>query len=584
MRVLVVLCLLAACLANKNVNVTGSRPNIVVLFVDDLGYGDVATYGNTLIKTPNIDLLAQQGTKFTSWYSASALCTPSRAALLTGRLPIRSGMTDDNVQVMATLMTPGGLPNAETTLAEGLKAAGYHTGMAGKWHLGVNQANHWDSAHMPSRHGFDYAGLISPMGNNPACANPNADQNFCIFYRLNLTLAPTGEFVTQQPWVLNNLSTRMVNEFGHFLTTVPHGAPFFWYHSFIGVHTPLFASPAFKGKSAGGFFGDMVEEMDAEVGGIMHIIRNTPSLADNTVVFFVSDNGPYREEYLAPIYTPLGYTAATYGVSTPGPFKGGKGNTYEGGFRVPAIAWGAGIQANVETDKMVSTMDIFPTALNLAGVAAPAGVHIDGKDITNLLWGNYGGLPANPWQNSVYPFYCGTQLMAARWKKFKMHYTTSQFITSQGFPTPHTLCNGECCPYDASSAPVGVCGCVNTKLSLDLVTLAVTASYQNRTIDHRDHPIIFDLSKDPHEDHPLTADNFADYEQVRATIQALVDEHRATVPSPLPPTQTAPPINVQTLLPCCHVTLPVPPYATCATNPAHVTPNNTNLYCHLEAP
>jgi hypothetical protein len=588
MRVFVAFCLLVACVA-KNTNVTGIRPNVVVLFVDDLGYGDLETYGNTLVKTPYINELAKEGLKFTSWYSAAALCTPSRAALLTGRLPIRSGVTDDNMQVFATMMQSGGLPRPEVTIAEALKGAGYHTGMAGKWHLGTNLNNRLDSYHLPSNHGFDYAGLISPMGNNPACASPASDQDFCIFMRAvpdPLANNHKQEMVREQPWNITNLSARMANEFKMFLDQTPAGTPYFWYHSFIGVHTPLFASAAFHGKSANGLFGDMVEEMDWEVGQVMNLVNYHPhSNKDNTIVFFVSDNGPYREDYV--------HTPPAYGMTSPGPFKGGKGQTWEGGFRVPAIVWMPDrITGSTVTEKMVTTMDILPTVMNLAGVAAPEGVTLDGKDISNLLFGNYGGLQANPWQNSVFPYYCGTQLMAARWKKFKMHYTTQKFVNATGYPTPPTQCGGECCPYDPAQG-VGVCGCVDIQavLTADLSVLFFPA---NRT-NHLPEPIIFDLSKDIHEDHPLTSSNFDDYNEVRATIQALVDEHLASLPNPAAPSQTLPPVNNANLLPCCPFVVINPqtghpvidphtgqPVISCVTNPPGATPNSTNLYCQLE--
>jgi arylsulfatase len=601
MRSFVLFCLLAACFADRPINVTGTRPNIVVLFVDDLGYGDLAAYGNEHHNTLWTNVLAKEGMRFTNWYSASALCTPSRAALLTGRFPIRSGMTDDSIQVMSTLMMNSGMnPLSETSIAKALKSGGYHTGMAGKWHLGVNHVNRADNSFMPSKHGFDYAGLISPMGNNPTCANATLDQGFCIFMRL----VSGTEVVTQQPWNTNNLSQRMAGEFSRFLQT--HQAsrptdPFFWYHSFIGVHTPLFASANFRHHSQGGLYGDMVEEMDWEVGQILQTIKNTPSIASNTWIFFVSDNGPYLEDFIAPVVGAQGYSPdpaspAYFGKTSAGPFRGGKGQTYEGGFRVPAIVWGPKVLANTVSDSMVTTMDIFPTVLNLAGLAAPAGVTIDGKDITNLLVGNKGGLNANPWQNSVFPYYCGTRLMAARWKKFKMHYVTQKMVTAQGAPTPAlpTVCNGECCPYDPASAPVGVCGCVDVKLAIDanLNVLRFPASRTNALTS----PIIFDLSKDPHEDHPLTADNFDDYEAVRATIQALVDAHLQTVPVPLPPAQTIDPVNNATVGPPCCLTPAInpatgrpvinpatgQPVITCQTQPPNQTPTLFNLFCQKE--
>jgi len=502
-----------------------TRPNVVMLFVDDLGYGDLATYGNTLIKTPNIDQLAREGTKFTSWYSAASICTPSRAGLLSGRLPARFGMDDNVIRQMMTAQQSGGYPASELSMAEALKSGGYRTGMTGKWHLGQNHASSTDFAFMPVHHGFDWTGLISTLGNNPNC-NPYTNANtpfFCFFNR--------GTQVTQQPWRTDNLATRTVREFSHFLTTQqPLTAPFFWYHSFISVHTPLFANYPFN-NSAGGLFGGMVEEMDWEVGQLMDLIRTIP----NTVVFLVSDNGPDLEDYV--------YFPPSYGVSSAGPFKGGKGQSWEGGFRVPAIAWMPNvIPAGRVTDNIASSMDIYPTVLRWAGVALPNDRVIDGKDLTDLLLDNKGGINQDPWKNEIYPFFCGTTLFAARWKKFKAHYITPDYVTYTGAPTPPNECGGQCCPYDPHSLfPTGVCGCANVD--------PLSGQPQQR-ITVQNPPLLFDLSNDIAEAHPLTPANFNDYNEVMATINQKVDALKATIQVQNPSQLNTPLLN-SALQPCC---------------------------------
>jgi len=384
--------------------------------------------------------------------------------------------------------------------------------------------NSSDASFLPVNHGFDYTGLVSTIGNNPACL-PYTNANtpfFCFFSR--------GTQVTQQPWRTDRLPARSVREFTRFLATQPVNAPFFWYHSFISVHTPLFANYPFN-NSAGGLFGGMVEEMDWEVGKLMEVIRMYP----NTVVFFVSDNGPYLEDFV--------YFPPSAGVTSAGPFKGGKGQSWEGGFRVPAIAWMPGvIPGNRVTDNIASTMDIYPTVLRWAGVALPNDRVIDGKDLTDLLMDNKGGSHQDPWKNDIYPYFCGTRLFAARWKKFKAHYVTSDFILWNGNPTPSTSCHGECCPYDPNGLfPIGVCGCAD-------VDPLSGAPIKRTTIQNP--PLLFDLSQDIREANPLTPDNFADYATVMATINEKKDALLATIVIQNPSQLNTPFFN-QALQPCC---------------------------------
>jgi arylsulfatase A-like enzyme len=529
---------------NKN-NDRPPRPKIEVLFIDDMGYGDLPAFGNEHIHTPNIDALAAEGMKFTSWYSAAAICTPSRAALLTGRLPLRSGITHNLFQVFGTNMQSGGMIASETTLAEALKGAGYRTGMAGKWHLGVNALSRTDMAHMPVKHGFDHSGLVNPLGNNNIClsANLTTRAQFCYFQR--------NDKITQMPWNITSLSDRMAREFNRFLHDTAVGTPYFWFHSFVGVHTPLFASPAFTGVSAGGKYGDMVEELDYEVGLLMNSIK---ARDNNTIVFLTSDNGPYLEDFVT----------QNVGQTSAGPFKAGKGTTYEGGFRVPGIAWYPGkVPAGAVRDQIISTMDIFPTACALAGAPLPENTVLDGKDQTNLLFDIKGGFNQDPWKNTVYPYYCGTRLMAVRWKKFKMHYATQNFVNTAGQPTPATQCNGECCPYGPSD-PFGVCGCTDQRISI-AANLSYVITNSVRTTLQGD-PLLFDLNKDPHESYILNRDNFVEYDSTVATIQGLVDAFLATVVAGAPQTLPSSPTTLAnpSMQPICAI--PTFPFASFSCN------------------
>jgi len=274
----------------------------------------------------------------------------------------------------------------------------------------------------------------------------------------------------------------------------------------------------------------MVEEMDWEVGQMMNVIR----LITNTDVFFVSDNGPYYEDFV--------YFPPSAGSTSAGPFKGAKGQSWEGGFRVPGIAWMPGfIPANRESETIVSTMDIYPTVLSWAGVPLPTDRVIDGKDITDLLLDNKGGGNQDPWKNEIYPFMCGTALFAARWKKFKAHYITPDFRTYTGAPTPPNQCGGECCPYDPTGLfPVGVCGCANID--------PLTGAFVQR-ITVQNPPLLFDLDKDIREANPLTPDNFANYTDVMAIINEKVDAFKlGLIPVQ---SQLNTPLFNQALQPCC---------------------------------
>jgi arylsulfatase A len=375
---------------------SAATPNVVIIFADDLGYGDLGCYGSPVIRTPNLDRMAAEGLRFTDFYSASEVCTPSRAALLTGRLPIRSGMCGHRRVLFPN--SEGGLPPAEITIAEALKVIGYATMHIGKWHLGI----HADSR--PLDQGFDHSfGL--PYSNDMdgrsdlpkgSTGSPNPPHD-----GWNVALLRDGK-VIEQPADQTTLTKRYTEEAVKFIRE-KKSAPFFLYMPHTFPHVPMFASPDFKGKSRAGIFGDAVEELDWSVGQVMQTLRQE-GLADNTLVFFTSDNGPWLI---------MGDQGGSAGL-----LKDGKGSTWEGGMRVPGIAWMPGrIQPGVTT-QLAGTMDLLPTALALAKAPTPKDVTLDGTDLAPLLFESK-PLPARP-----YFYYRGDQLFACRLGEWKAHFKT----------------------------------------------------------------------------------------------------------------------------------------------------------------
>jgi arylsulfatase A-like enzyme len=401
------------------------RPNFVIIFADDLGYGDLGCYGHPTIRTPHLDRMAREGMRFTDFYSAAEVCTPSRAALLTGRYPVRSGMCHDRFRVLRRVST-GCLPADEITLAELLKGNGYATGCVGKWHLGVwsnNPAGH------PSRHGFDfYFGLPHSNDMDPAVANPRGaparlDQD------PNWWRAPLyrGEELIEQPADQTTLTRRYTEEAVRFIGEHKDG-PFFLYFPHTFPHVPLFASDKFGGKSPRGLYGDVVEELDWSVGQVLGALRNT-GIAENTFVFFTSDNGPWLTQGLA--------------GGSAGLLRDGKGSTWEGGMRVPGIAWWPGkVPAGSTCREVAATMDLFTTCATLSGAKIPSDRPIDGREITPLL------TASGTLEREAYFYYRGTQLFAARLGKWKAHY-----LTQSGYGTPQPTVHDPPLLFDLHADP-----------------------------------------------------------------------------------------------------------------------------------
>jgi arylsulfatase A-like enzyme len=428
------------------------KPNIVILFADDLGYGDLGCYGHPSNRTPHLDRMAAEGLRFTDFYSAAEVCTPSRAALLTGRYPIRSGMCGGRRVLFPN--SKGGLPPGEITLAEVLKDHGYATAHIGKWHLGIHEGSR------PLDQGFDYSfGL--PYSNDMdarkglprgAASGPDPPSD-----GWNVPLVRNGE-VIERAADQATLTRRYTEEAIRFIHSNKE-RPFFLYLAHTMPHVPLFASSEFKGNSPRGIYGDVVAELDASAGKILEALR-TAGIAQNTFVFFTSDNGPWL-------------TQGTQGGSA-GLLRGGKGSTWEGGMRVSGIAWMPGRIKPGVTSQPASTLDLLPTVLALAEIAAPAAAEIDGRDISTVLLRDQ-MLSARP-----FFYYRGDQLFACRLGEWKAHFRTQ-------------------------------------------------AGYGQAKPEEHDPPLLFHLPRDPSERFNVAAE----HPRVLAEIRQAVKQHQAAiVPGP----------------------------------------------------
>jgi len=373
-----------------------STPNFIIILADDMGYGDVGVFGHPTIKTPNLDKMAYEGQKWTNFYVAAPVCTPSRAGLLTGRLPVRSGMCSEKKRVLFP-DSKGGLPEKEMTIASALKCAGYATACIGKWHLGDLPQ------YLPNAHGFDYYFGI-PYSNDmdridgpdyvEACTKPKIDY-------FNVPLMRNSEII-ERPADQTTITQRYTQEAVKFIRENKE-KPFFLYLANSMPHVPLFRSKAFENKSLRGIYGDVIEELDWSVGQILATLKQN-GLDDNTLVVFTSDNGPWL------IFKDHGGSA--------GLLRGGKGGTYEGGMREPAIFWCPGkIKPEVVMDPG-TTMDLLPTFCKLAHVQLPTDRIFDGYDISPVLLGT------GPDPRDVVYYYRGTQVYAIRKGAWKAHFIT----------------------------------------------------------------------------------------------------------------------------------------------------------------
>lgn len=373
------------------------RPNIVIVFTDDQGYGDLGSYGHPTIRTPHIDGIAAEGQRWTQFYTAASVCTPSRAGLLTGRLPIRNGMTGHRRVFFPDSSL--GLPPEEITLAEALREQGYATAMMGKWHLGHLPA------FLPTAQGFDsYFGIpySNDMDRDPAHGpegraaflDPRPDY-------WNVPLMRNADII-ERPADQRTITRRYTEEATTFIRAQKDG-PFFLYVAHSLPHVPLFRSPGFADRSQRGLYGDVIEEIDWSVGRIIETLREE-GLADNTIVFFTSDNGPWLS------YDEHGGSA--------GLLRAGKGTTWEGGMRVPFVAWAPGRIQPAVVSQLGTTMDLYTTAIELAGGTPPADRTMDGVDIRPVLFGT-----GESSRDSVF-YWRQRELYAVRQGAWKAHFVS----------------------------------------------------------------------------------------------------------------------------------------------------------------
>lgn len=409
MSVLAVLAASAAIVGAAGHQRDASRPpNIVVIFTDDQGYGDLGSYGHPTIRTPHLDRMAAEGQRWTSFYVADSVCTPSRAGLLTGRLPARIGMAGDHVTGRRVLFpdSSGGLPQAEVTIAEMLKARGYATAAVGKWHLG-----HLPQ-HLPTTQGFDtYFGI--PYSNDMDAVATGADgQALDGPARRQRLLNPRNDYwnvplmrggeIIERPAEQASLTRRYTDEAIGFVRA-NRDRPFFLYLAHSMPHMPLFRSAPFANRSQRGVYGDVIEELDAHTGRLLDTLREL-SLAERTLVVFASDNGPWA------IFDEQGGSA--------GPLRGAKGGTYEGGMRVPGIFWWPGTIAPGVITQMGATLDLLPTIAALTGAEPPTDRPLDGRDLSPVLKAG-----AQSPRDELF-YYRGTTLYAVRVGSFKAHLVT----------------------------------------------------------------------------------------------------------------------------------------------------------------
>lgn len=380
-----------------------TRPNIVVIFCDDLGYGDLACFGNPTIKTPNLDRMATEGQRWTNFYVAACVCTPSRAGLMTGRLPIRNGMCSDKRRVLFP-DSDGGLPPSEITIARALKDAGYHTSAIGKWHLG-----HLPE-YLPTSHGFDsYFGI--PYSNDMDKVEKTDHYTLAEnerFEAYNVPLMRDKEIV-ERPADQRTITRRYTEEA---LKTIRERKedPFFIYLAHSLPHIPLFRSEKFKDISMAGIYGDVIEEIDWSVGQVLDTLR-AEGIAENTLVVFTSDNGPWL-------------LFKTHGGSA-GLLRDGKGSTWEGGMREPTVMWWPGKLKEGVVQEMGCTLDLLPTFVALAGGKLPTDRTYDGYDLSPVLFGT-GSSP----RDTMF-YYHGEQLFAVRKGPFKAHFQTKTSYVGQ---------------------------------------------------------------------------------------------------------------------------------------------------------
>lgn len=439
--------------------------------MDDMGWGDLGVFGHPAKETPNLDKMAADGIVLPNFYSANPLCSPSRAAMLTGRLPIRNGFytTNDHAR---NAYTPqdivGGIPDEEILYSELLQKAGYKTKIIGKWHLGQQPQYH------PLKHGFDeWFGApnchFGPFNNKEA-------PNIPVYKDANMVGRYYQQFEISHRTGESNLTQLYIQEAVDFIKeSVTAKKPFFLYWTPDATHDPLYASKPFLGTSERGLYGDAVRELDSGVGIILDTLQ-TLEIDEDTLVIFSSDNG--------------GATYAKVNGGSNSPFLCGKETTFEGGMREPTIAWWPGtIKPNQVSHQLGSLMDWFTTALSLADIPIPSDREIDGINLLPSLINN------TVVDRAIF-YYRGNEMMAVRYGLYKAHYWTWTNSIEE-FNSGTDFCPGQ------------------------QIANVTTHDQVNCTTS----PVIIHLGRDPGEKYPLKSDS-EEYKQALQNISKIVMEHQ----------------------------------------------------------
>ncbi|XP_070575567.1 N-acetylgalactosamine-6-sulfatase-like [Ptychodera flava] len=469
-KLLVVVLLLHA---HHGLNDAARKPNIIIMLMDDMGWGDLGVFGNPAKETPNLDRMAREGAQMMDFYAPNPLCSPSRAALLSGRLPIRNGFYTTNYHARCSY-TPqeivGGIPDSEILIPEELSKAGYRSKIVGKWHLGHRPQ------YLPLKHGFDeYLGA-------PNChVGPEDDvkaPNIPVYRDSEMIGRYYEEFPINKKTGESNLTQLYIQEAISFIEKENNaGVPFFLYWAPDSTHSPHYASKTFLGTSQRELYGDAVRELDFGVGQILDKLRSL-NIDNNTFVFFSSDNG-----------------AALSGGATAGsngPFLCGKHTTFEGGMREPAIAWWPGkIKQGKISHQLGSLMDLFTTALDIAGIPPPSDRILDGTSLLPALVND----KLDP--NKTIFYYRGNEIMAVRRGIYKAHFWT----WSEGIRSLHR----EYCPGSQVK---------------DVTTRDLT--------NHTASPLLFHLGRDPGEKFKLNPKD-EEYKNGLKFIMEAVSEHKRTM-------------------------------------------------------
>ncbi len=487
-----------------------ARPNFIIFQADDLGYGDLNSYGHPSTYTPNIDeLYMDSGIKFTQAIHSDSVCSPNRASILTSKYPIRLGFAHDYFRVIFDSGVDSHLPTNVSTFAQILKNEGYSTNIFGKWHLGINRYNHSDSLALPLQYGFDYYYGI-PYGLNPYMY-PDAMPSASTLYE--------NDILIQQPTYVQNFTTWM-NEKIIQKIYENEDRNFLLYINYLQPHTPLVSLPPYVGATRRGSFGDDLLELDDSVGLIVNEMKKL-GLDDNTVYIFTSDNGPYGEEKIK--------------GGSGGILKSVKGTTWDGGHRVPFIIRYKGISngKNKIHQGSVSVMDVYPTMLDYAGIRYdPTTIDGSGIDLEKIYNNEKSDHRVKGKDRRNHNFneptrilfhYCGERVLAIRYGQYKIHLYT-QIWSNEDL---------QICEH-ADGYEFGTCLC------------------RDKDLRKHDPPLMFNIEHDPSEKYVLTQDNFDDYEMILANAYVALNKH---IESIIPVDNQLDQYPDDSLEPCCNYPL-----------------------------